>query len=162
MSARFFALLALFACLAAGTAGAADKVRAFEADSLPGIVASHAGKPFVVVVWSLDCDYCQPSFKALAQAQRRNKLAVVTIATDRAGDSEAVRFMRKKIGATGLSAQAWAFGDAPAEQLRYAIDPKWRGEMPRSYWFDSHGGRIAHSGVITAETVAKLAARPGS
>jgi thiol-disulfide isomerase/thioredoxin len=162
MSAFLRALLALFMCLAVGMAGAADKVRAFEADSLPGIVASHAGKPFVLVVWSLDCDYCQPSFKALAQAQRRNKLEVVTIATDRAGDPEAVRFMRKKIGATGLSAQAWAFGDAPAEQLRYAIDPKWHGEMPRSYWFDGSGGRIAHSGVITTEIVAKLGAGPGS
>jgi hypothetical protein len=156
MSARLGGLLALCACLFTGTAGAADKVRAFEADSLPGIVASHAGKPFVLVVWSLDCDYCQPSFKALAQAQRRSKLAVVTIATDRAGDPEVERFIRKKIGATGLSAQAWAFGGAPAEQLRYAIDPKWRGEMPRSYWFDGSGNRLAHSGVITAETIAKL------
>jgi thiol-disulfide isomerase/thioredoxin len=162
MRARFFSLLALLACLAVGTAGAAGKVRAFEADSLPDIVASHAGKPFVLVVWSLDCDYCQPSFEALAQAQRRGTLAVVTIATDRADDPESVRFIRKKIEATGLSAQAWAFGDAPAEQLRYAIDPKWHGEMPRSYWFDGSGGRIAHSGVITAEMVAKMGARPGS
>jgi thiol-disulfide isomerase/thioredoxin len=160
MRARFFSLLAVLACLAVGTARAADTVRAFEADSLPGIVASHAGKPFVLVVWSLDCDYCQPSFKALAQAQRRNKLAVVTIATDRAGDPESVRFIRKKIGASGLAAQTWAFGEAPAEQLRYAIDPKWHGEMPRSYWFDGSGGRIAQSGVITAEVVAKMGAGP--
>jgi thiol-disulfide isomerase/thioredoxin len=150
-------VLLLFAWLAVGSAGAAGKVRAFEADSLQGIVASHAGKPFVLVVWALDCDYCQPSFKALAQAQRRNKLAVVTIATDRADDPEAVRFIQKKIGATGLSTQAWAFGGAPAERLRYAIDPKWHGEMPRSYWFDSSGNKVAHSGVITDDVVARLA-----
>jgi hypothetical protein len=150
-------LAPLLACLVAGTACAAGKVRAFEADSLPAIVASHAGTPFVLVVWALDCDYCQPSFKALAEAQRRGKLAVVTIATDRAGDAQAVSLIEKKIEGTGLAAQAWAFGDAPEERLRYAIDPKWRGEMPRSYWFDSTGNRVAHSGVITADIVAKLA-----
>jgi thiol-disulfide isomerase/thioredoxin len=160
MSARLRCLVLLLGGLAAGTAGAAGKVRAFEADSLPAIVASHAGKPFVVVVWALDCDYCQPSFKALAEAQRRNKLAVVTIATDRAGDAQAVRFIEKKIASTGLSAQAWAFGDAPEERLRYAIDPKWHGEMPRSYWFDGSGNRLAHSGVITPDVVAKFAQRP--
>jgi thiol-disulfide isomerase/thioredoxin len=160
MSARLRWLVLLLACFVAGTAGAAGKVRAFEADSLPAIVASHAGKPFVLVVWALDCDYCQPSFKALAQAQRRGQLAVVTIATDRAADAQAVRFIEKKLGATALKAQAWAFGSAPEERLRYAIDPAWRGEMPRSYWFDSGGNRVAHSGVITADIVAKLAGRP--
>jgi thiol-disulfide isomerase/thioredoxin len=156
MSTSLRGLVLLLAWLVAGAAGAAGKVRAFEADSLSSIVASHAGKPFVVVVWALDCDYCQPSFKALAEAQHRNKLAVVTIATDRADDPQAVRFIEKKIAATGLAAQAWAFGSAPEERLRYAIDPKWRGEMPRSYWFDSSGKRVAHSGVITPDIVAKF------
>jgi hypothetical protein len=150
-------LFALIAGVALGGASAADRIHPFEAGSFRHIVASHAGKPFVAVVWALECDYCQPSFKALADEQRRRKLAVVTIATDRAADAEVASAIEKKLRATGLASETWAFGSAPSEQLRFAIDPKWRGEMPRSYWFDSQGNMVAQSGVITADTISKLA-----
>jgi hypothetical protein len=150
------ATLALAAAVAMGSAIAAERVHVFNADSFRQIVAAHKGTPFVIVVWSLDCDYCKPSFKALAEAQRRHKLAVVTIATDRADDPEAVRAIVRKIGETGLSDETWASGDMPVEQLRYVIDPKWRGEMPRSYWGDQRGIVASHSGVITKELIAKL------
>jgi thiol-disulfide isomerase/thioredoxin len=152
------AVLALVLGVAAHAAPA-EQPRPFEADSWRQIVASHQGAPFVVVVWSLDCDYCQPSFQALAAEQRRRKLAVVTIATDRADDGEAARAIAKKIHAAGLRSETWAFGSAPSEQLRFAIDPAWRGEMPRSYWFDSHGKAVHHSGVIKAGMIAELSPR---
>ena len=31
---------------------------------------------------------------------------------------------------------------------RYAIDPAWRGELPRSYLFDAAHKRAAHSGLM--------------
>jgi hypothetical protein len=148
---------AILALLALGSAAAAERVEPFEAGSYRKIVAAHEGKPFVVVVWALDCDYCGPSFAALAQAQRRRKLDVVTIATDRADDAEAVGHIDKKLAAAGLDAERWAFGAAPSEQLRYSIDPKWHGEMPRSYWFNGQGGVTPHSGVITPALIDKLA-----
>jgi thiol-disulfide isomerase/thioredoxin len=135
---------------------AAEKIRAFAPDSFGRIVASHSGKPFVVMVWELDCAYCQESFHALAQAQHKYKFSVITIATDRVDDAQASRLIRKKLDASGLGSNMWAFGAAPAEQLRYAIDPKWRGEMPRSYWFNADGKSVAYSGVITADTVSKF------
>jgi thiol-disulfide isomerase/thioredoxin len=133
-----------------------ENIRGFAPDSFGQIVANHSGKPFVVMVWALDCDYCRESFDALAQAQRKYKLSVITIATDRVDDAEARRLIRKKLSASGLGSNMWAFGAAPAEQLRYAIDPKWRGEMPRSYWFNADGKSVAHSGVITADTVSRF------
>lgn len=155
MSLRVTGILA--ALLACGAAHAAGPIRPLEADSFRQIVAAHEGKPFVVVVWALDCDYCGPSFEALARAQRQRKLPVVAIATDRAGDAEATRYIEKKLQAAGLDAERWAFGGAPAEQLRFAIDPKWHGEMPRSYWFNGHGGVTAHSGVITKKLITEQA-----
>ena len=112
-------------------------------------------KPQVVMVWSLDCSYCEPSFEALAQAQRRG-LKVVTIATDPVDDREAKALILQKLAKSGLHAETWAFGPAPAEQLRHAIDPKWRGEMPRSYWFDAKGQMRAYSGLITPERAAAM------
>lgn len=42
----------------------------------------------------------------------------------------------------------WVFADAVPERLRYAIDPAWRGELPRSYLFDAAHRREAHSGML--------------
>lgn len=138
----------------------AASLQVFEPDSMTRIVEQQRGKPFVLMVWSLDCAYCQESMKALKDAQRRYGLAVVTVATDAADDPQAAALIRKKLAAAGLNAgNAWAFGDAPAEQLRYAIDPRWHGEMPRSYWFDAQGRRTAHSGVITPEVVGRMKAK---
>jgi hypothetical protein len=141
--------------LASFAAAAGPAIKSFEPDSFAQIAASAKGQPQVVLVWSLDCSYCEPSFEALAGAQRRG-LKVVTIATDPADDQEATALIRKKLAKSGLHAETWAFGPAPAEQLRHAIDPTWRGEMPRSYWFDGKGQVRAYSGLITAERVAAM------
>jgi thiol-disulfide isomerase/thioredoxin len=141
-------------CLAHASAG--ETIHALAPDSFKQIVSQHVGKPLVILVWGLDCEYCQASFNALAAARRKHDFAVVTIATDRVDDPQARGLIRKKLEASGLGANMWAFGSAPMEQLRYSIDPKWRGEMPRSYWYSARGEAVAYSGVITSETVRKL------
>jgi hypothetical protein len=163
VSFKSFAISALW-CLATiraiAPATAAEAIQPFGANSMERIVATQKGKSFVLVIWSLDCEYCQASLKNLAEEKRKRKdLRIVTLSTDSLGDPQAVALMKKKLDSTGMSNNAWAYGDGPPEQLRYAIDPKWHGEMPRSYWFNARGERVAYSGVITAETIAKLAAR---
>lgn len=150
--------LALAASCLAAQAGVA--LQAFEPDNFQRIVDEQKGKPFVLIVWSLDCEYCQASLKTLARERRTRKdLRVVTLATDALGDPQAVALMKQRLNQLGMTANAWAFGAAAPEQLRYAIDPKWHGEMPRSYWFNGRGEKTAYSGVLNAETIARLAAR---
>lgn len=145
--------------LLASPARAGVSIQPFNADGMTRIAVNQKGKPFVLVVWSLECEYCQASLSALAREKRKRKdFNVVTLATDAAGDPQAVVLMKKKLVASGMTGNAWAFGDAPPEQLRYAIDPKWHGEMPRSYWFNARGERIAYSGTITPEVIARLGA----
>ena len=132
---------------------AAETIRAFEPETFKQVVASKAGKPFVVMVWSLDCAYCAQSFDALSEAKKKNGLDVVTIATDFVDDGKSVKLITRKLAAYRLTGNAWAFGSSPPEQLRYAIDPKWRGELPRSYWFSGDGKVVAHSGVISKERI---------
>lgn len=153
-------LLVVLCALVPCAVNAGPTLQAFEPDSLAHIIDTQKGKPFILVVWSLDCVYCQASLKTLAQERRRRKdLTVVTISTDAADDPEAVALMQKRLGALGMTRHAWAFGMAPPEQLRYAIDPRWHGEKPRSYWFNAHGEKTAYSGVITAGMIARFAAR---
>ena len=151
-----FLLLVLAAHASLAPAAAEETIQPLEPGSFERIIATGKGRPLVVMVWSLDCDYCEPSFDALAQAKRTRGLQVVTIATDRADDREAARLIGKKLARHGLSSHAWAFGTAPAERLRYDIDPKWRGEKPRSYWVDGNGHVRAYSGLISAEIVTRM------
>lgn len=153
-------LLAALSFLVPCSARAGQVLQAFEPGSLARIVDTQKGRPFILVVWSLDCVYCQASLKTIAREMRRRKgLRVVTVSTDAVDDPDAVALMQQRLGALGMTRHAWAFGVAPPEQLRYAIDPAWHGEKPRSYWFDGRGGKTAYSGVITAAMIERFAPR---
>jgi hypothetical protein len=142
-------------------AHAVSVIQAFDADSMPRLVAGQKGKPFVLVVWSLDCEYCQTSLQNLTQEKRKGRtLNIVTLSTDAAADAQAVKLMKMKLRKFDIDNDAWAYGAAAPEQLRYAIDPNWHGEKPRSYWFNARGESVAYSGVITPAIINRLAARP--
>lgn len=146
----------------AGTSGAAigdAGIKAFTPATLQAIEQAHRGQPFVLVVWSLDCVYCKASLKYLAAESARRKFKVVTLATDAIEDAQTGAELRRRLDQAGMRGQAWAFGDDAPEQLRYAIDPNWYGELPRSYWYDARGARHAYSGMIDAGVLAKYMPR---
>lgn len=135
-------------------------VQEFKPDSFAQLLRSQSAQPFILILWSLDCEFCQASLATLAQKKRQYPhLRIVTLATDQLADPQTAALIKSKLKKLSLTQHAWAFGSAPPEQLRYAIDPQWRGEMPRSYWFDGHGGVRVQSGVITAEVVAQFIGR---
>jgi thiol-disulfide isomerase/thioredoxin len=158
MKKVLFASFAFALTFMATQAGAAPTIQEFKPDSLATIVKKEDGKPFLLLVWSLDCEYCQASLKTLSEEMHKRKdLRVVTVSTDSLEDPQAAGMMRERLASFGVQSNAWAFGSVPPEQLRFAIDPKWHGEMPRSYWFNSRGEKTAYSGVITPNVIDKLA-----
>ncbi|HEX8413412.1 MAG TPA: hypothetical protein VF637_05935 [Sphingomicrobium sp.] len=159
MKLRIAAFTLALCCIAAHAAPARPQIAPFEAASLDKIVTAHKGRPFLLLVWSLDCAFCKASMAELARQQRMgSRLPVITLATDPAGDADAKAQLAERLRGAGLTSTNYAFGDAPPEQLRYAVDPNWHGELPRSYWFDAQGKRRAYSGVLTAEVIAKFTA----
>ncbi|MES3021063.1 MAG: hypothetical protein V4857_05700 [Pseudomonadota bacterium] len=150
--------LALLAASAAATAEAT--IRQFDADSLAPLRETQKGKPFVLVLWSLDCPFCEASLRTLSKKMRSNKnLRVVTLGTDPLSDPASAALMQQRLAALGLTHNAWAFGPQPVEQLRYAVDQAWHGELPRSYWFGADGVGVAKSGLISAGTVDRFLSR---
>ncbi|SPS01682.1 TlpA family protein disulfide reductase [Cupriavidus taiwanensis] len=132
---------------------AADRVAVFESANAAGIAASQRGKPFVLVVWSLDCIYCKRNFDALGRLRAKYPdLRVVTLATDNA---EHLPQLRQVLARVSLTRNAWVFGHEPQERLRYAVDPDWMGEMPRTYFYRADGQRQGVSGVISEGDWAK-------
>lgn len=141
---------------------AAPNISAFESDGMARIIASEAGHPYVLVVWSLDCTYCHASMKNLAATKGGPDFDIVTLAIESADDpknADAIGTATSHLGARAIN---WAFGDEPAEQLRYQIDPKWHGELPRSYWYDANGRMVsAHSGLLTPTIILETGLKIG-
>lgn len=143
-------LLPVLLALSAGAANAARTITAFGPDTLAKIEAGRKGRPFVLVIWSHECVYCKATLETLArEKKKRPDLDIVTIATDPHGEPQIRKLLDAKLSAARLKAESWAFGSAPPEQLRYAIDPKWHGELPRTYVYQPNGERVGYSGVLS-------------
>jgi hypothetical protein len=57
--------------------------------------------------------------------------------------------------------ESWIFANDNHQQLRYAVDPRWYGELPRGYFYAADGSRRAHSGGLTRPQIeAWLSATP--
>lgn len=144
---------ALFACgliAAALEAAPAPELRPFNARSLAAIKQAHAGRPFMVAFWSVSCEPCREEMMIVADLHRRfPKVPIVLVAADAPAHREAVvRFLS---GYQLGRIETWQFGDESMERLRYSVDKRWAGELPRSYFFNAKHEATAHSGVVDAK-----------
>lgn len=139
------AFFALLATLFVGVA-AAD-VRPFVAGSLKQIQSEHAGRPFILTLWSGTCVHCPAELKALGELARKHPgLDIVLVAADTPDEAAQLEKLAQGYG-LGKQSQ-WVFADAQPERLRFDIDRRWYGELPRTYFFDARHQREGRSGVI--------------
>lgn len=133
----------------AGLAGPAvsGELRAFNSDSLATIQKIYAGRPFILTFWSLTCAHCAKELQLFGKWARAGRsLPLVIVSTDSPADEAAVRSTLRHHGLD--EADTWLFADPVPERLRYAVDPAWYGELPRTYFYDSTHRREAYSGVL--------------
>lgn len=122
----------------------------FDSNSLESIRAARQGRPFAMVLWSIDCTHCRTEMKTLAALKNRHPgLDLVFVSTD----DQAVRGQAQSIlAAEGLDgSESWIFGSDAPERLRWSIDPRWRGELPRTYLFDASHRVRGISGLVPEE-----------
>lgn len=103
--------------------------------------------PAIVSFWSYDCVYCKKNlslFAAMAKAEPR--LRLITVAVEPPSPE-----LAEPLDRLAIPGQRYAYGPESPEALAYALDPKWRGEVPRTLFFDGRGGRTAASGIVTEE-----------
>ena len=146
-------LLAVQALMWAGSA-VADHVtiRPFDADSMAAIRAQYPGKPFVLAFWSTGCEPCRKEMALWRGLKLRYpQLPILLVSADAPGEEAAVRafLMRYNPGPV----QHWMFADEFAERVRYSVDKSWRGEMPRTYFFDAAHAAEPHSGLLDRRAV---------
>lgn len=136
---------------------AAQEIKLFQAGSYQEIVTHYRGKPFILVLWSLDCPPCYREFAFLAEQRKRQAFNLVLIAIDGADAGNDVAAVLAKYHLQ--SADAWLFADNAAPALRYEIDPLWYGETPRSYLFTRTQQRQAVSGVLSKAQLRSVQSR---
>jgi thiol-disulfide isomerase/thioredoxin len=144
----------------------ASELQPFERGSWETLRAAQAGRPMIVHFWGLTCAPCLAELPRWGELVReRPNLHLVLIAADQLADDHA------RISATldkaGLaSVERWGFADRFAARLRYEIDPRWHGELPRTLLIASDGGTTTLSGVANLAVVRawlnrQVGARPG-
>ena len=110
---------------------AADSARPFVAGSYREILAAQRDRPLIVAFWSLACAHCLEELPILRTwAERHPQARLVLVSTDAAENSAAVTAMLRTHRLARH--ESWVFADDLPERLRYEIDPRWRGELPRS------------------------------
>ncbi|KGR98098.1 MULTISPECIES: TlpA family protein disulfide reductase [Burkholderia] len=119
------------------------------AADVASLYASGRGAPLVVEVWSLDCGYCRENAAHLVEWQRRHpqvRIALVALdSLDEHAPQLAGAFAQMKLPPNVMQ---YANAEPMPERLRVALDPGWRGELPRTLWIDADGMRRAKSGLL--------------
>jgi thiol-disulfide isomerase/thioredoxin len=144
------------ACLIAPLQVGAGEIQPFTSASMQKIVAPRQGKPFILGLWSLSCTHCREDLALLSRlAARYPKADLVLIAADSAEESAEAASTLDKLDLH--RAERWIFADPFTERLRFSIDRTWRGELPRTYFYEAnHRAKIVSGKLNETETEAWL------
>jgi len=125
-------------------------LKLFVSGSYQQLLDSNANKPFVLVVWSITCSSCLKDMALLSKMHKSNpKINMVMLATDDTSATDDIIKILAKNELTDL--ENWIFADENPQKLRYEIDPKWYGELPRTYFLNKQHEREGISGVLSQQ-----------
>ena len=151
-------LVGITLALSLNAASAAPQVQPLMRGSYQKIISAHAGKPFVVALWSLSCTHCGADLEIFGRlAKKYAEFNLVLISTDSPELDGAISRTLKKyqLGQADSKysgkVESWVFADSYTERLHFEIDRLWYGELPRTYFYDATGKAAATSGVLDAE-----------
>lgn len=128
---------------------------------MKAIAAAHAGKPFILAFWSLSCVYCKANLEQFGKLLVAHpQLPLVLVATDTPGEGAQIAATLDKYGLENI--QSWVFADTFVERLHFEIDRRWRGELPRTYFYDAqHQARVVNGKLDEMETESWVKNQPG-
>jgi thiol-disulfide isomerase/thioredoxin len=141
----------LLSCLIALPSYAESAVlKPFASGSYQQLLDSNTNKPFMLVIWSITCSSCLKDMALLNKLHKTNpNINMIMLATDDVTATDDIQKILTKNELTGL--ENWLFADENPQKLRYEIDPKWYGEMPRTYFLNKKHEREGISGVLSQE-----------
>ena len=131
-----YALCASVPALARAAQTPNSSLLPFDANSLAALKKAHAGKPFVLAFWSVYCERCRDEMLEWNAVKRAHTaLPIALVSTDTPADRALIDAFLLKYPPGPV--QRHVFTDAMSERVRYAVDKSWRGELPKTYFFDT-------------------------
>ncbi len=136
---------------------AAGGLLPFDAGTLQALRKTHAGRPFVLAFWSVYCEPCRDEMAVWAAVKRQYpSLPIELVSTDGPAERALIESFFAKYPPGPV--QKWLFSDAFSERVRYSVDKRWRGELPKSYFFDAAHKVLVKSGKVNHTWIAAWAA----
>lgn len=127
----------------------------FTSGSYQQLLKEYADKPFVLMIWSISCTSCLKKMPVMSELQKSMPgVNLIMLATDDASATDQVKSILT--GNELNHVDNWIFADANAQKLRYEIDPKWYGEVPRTYFLNKEHQRIGVSGSVSREKLESM------
>lgn len=143
----FIALFTVF-CLNSAVSNASESAyKPFIKGSFEQIQQQNKNQPYIIAFWSVTCAYCMKELALFGQVMKQYpQVKLITITTDPFLEDESVQQLLATKNLTGI--ETWVFADNFAERLYYDINPRWRGELPLTYFFDKNNSMVKHMGVV--------------
>tara|TARA_B110000211_G_scaffold110284_1_gene128060 strand:- start:3032 stop:3538 length:507 start_codon:yes stop_codon:yes gene_type:complete len=158
---RFLVLLFAISILPAVTlpnsvqASSPTDLKLFDVGSFEKIVKEKDKKDHLVILWSFDCPPCIKKLKKVSVLnQQYPEYQLTLINTDGLEEQARVKTLLEKYNL--LTLDNWIFSDADEEKLRYDIDARWFGDLPRSYFFPIKGKVKRLRGALTSAELLEL------
>jgi thiol-disulfide isomerase/thioredoxin len=132
------------------SANGQSALKPFTSGSYQQLLANNANNPFMLVVWSVDCPSCLKEMALLNEIHKNNPdIKMIMLAADELSANEQIEQILKQHQLGGI--ENWVFADENSQKLRFEIDQKWYGELPRTYFFDTAHQRTGISGIMSKE-----------
>jgi len=125
-------------------------IKLFAKDSYQQILNEYKQQPLILILWSVTCSSCLSEMKLIQQIhQQKPKLNIIMLSVD---GPEFHQEMAEIISQKKLTEiEHWGFSEDNSPALRYAIDSRWYGELPRTYFFDSQHNKTGISGALSQQ-----------
>lgn len=155
----------LTAILFSSTASYATETvyKPFSKGSFKKIQQDNKDGPYIVAFWSVTCAYCMKELALFGTLMDKYPaVKLITITTDAFLEDDSVKQLLAKKNLVGT--ETWVFADNFVERLYFDINPRWRGELPLTYFFDKDNVMMKHMGVVKegelVEWLEQQSARP--
>lgn len=146
---KLFSYLSLVLLMAFNMQAQAEP-SAFGSESYRQILANHADQPFMLVIWSINCTSCLKDMALLSDIHKsKPELNMIMLAADEPAAIEQIQQILAKNQLSDI--ENWVYAEENTQKLQFEIDPKWYGELPRTYFFDKAHQRTGVSGVLSKE-----------
>ena len=125
-------------------------IRPFVSGSFTEIIESQQKKPFILVLWSLDCPSCFKELEMIGRiSPQHSEVNIILVSTDIEANMSELNAVLKKYKLNNI--ESWVFSGDSDERLRFEIDRTWYGELPRSYLFKEKEKKQVVSGILSQE-----------